>query len=304
MQFLRSKLAVVCARGFEIMNLDTLLPGTVPDFTRSPRDDPRILALARRVETAKPLGMFKLPDGESFLLCYDAFACYVDRGGEPIRLDNIVEWEGSPASVAFSSPYILGMDSRFVEIREAATGRLVQVIRGHDVRYVSACSVVEGSLEAEPSIICVQRRRAPQGKGFYDEQVVFELVQTNPASVSVAAEGRREPFKLRQAVEMGAAAEQQQRMMQRANLQRADTNATAFTSTSNGSSGALSYSSTMSSTRSGAGGGGGAGRAGMGQRSVTGSPSSAFAQRTPTMRAQGSRGALPGSSAPAPAGWI
>lgn len=70
MQFLKSKLCIVCARGFEIMNLDSLLPGTIPDFSHSARDDPRIQAIAKRVETAKPLGMFKSSESE-FLLCYD-----------------------------------------------------------------------------------------------------------------------------------------------------------------------------------------------------------------------------------------
>ena len=70
MQFLKSKLCIVCARGFEIMNLDSLLPGTIPDFAHAPRDDPRVLYLQKRVETARPLGMFKTSESE-FLLCYD-----------------------------------------------------------------------------------------------------------------------------------------------------------------------------------------------------------------------------------------
>lgn len=57
------------------MNLDSLLPGTIPDFSHCPRDDPRIQAIAKRVETAKPLGMFKSSESE-FLLCYNDFACY------------------------------------------------------------------------------------------------------------------------------------------------------------------------------------------------------------------------------------
>lgn len=194
MQFLRSKLAVVCARGFEIMNLDTLLPGTIPDFSRCPRDDPRILALARRVETAKPLGMFKLAGTDSdFLLCYDAFACYVDRSGEPIRLDSVVEWEGTPQSVAFSAPYILAFDSHFVEVREALSGRLVQIIRGNDMRYLSSVGVVEGSQNSGSGLICMHRVRPAAASsangssgppsasaGAYDSQKVFELVPTRP----------------------------------------------------------------------------------------------------------------------------
>jgi RHO1 GDP-GTP exchange protein 1/2 len=63
--FLRSKLCVVCTRGFEIVNLDTLLPTTIPDFS-----EPEFASIARQCEGAKPLGMFRLGDNE-FLLCYD-----------------------------------------------------------------------------------------------------------------------------------------------------------------------------------------------------------------------------------------
>ncbi|PWN29409.1 hypothetical protein BDZ90DRAFT_230285 [Jaminaea rosea] len=246
MQFLRNKLAVVCARGFEIMNLDTLLPGTIPDFSRSPRDDPRVLALARRVETSKPLGMFKLSGTDSdFLLCYDGFACYVDRSGEPIRLDNVIEWEGTPQSVAFCAPFVLAFDARFIEVREAFTGRLVQMIRSHDLRYVSSASIVEGS-HAEHSIVCVQRTRpanqpgsaagtpaqsasgvAASGPGpshslmnSYDVQNIFELLPTAPYAAS--------------------------------QLARKGTTGTAST-------GLLSFSGTMSSSRSSRAGGGGGG---------------------------------------------
>lgn len=275
MQFLRSKLAVVCARGFEIMNLDTLLPGTIPDFSRCPRDDPRILALARRVEVSKPLGMFKLAEGD-FLLCYDAFACYVDRAGEPIRLDNIVEWEGTPQTVAFDSPYILAFDSRFVEIREASTGRLVQIVRGHDMRYVSASTVVEGS-GAERSIICVQRQRVA-GRG-YDQQQVFELVQTAPPP---------------------------------ANLHRKDTTATMATATTSSSGGLggggaswygrgnhntsafLSHSATISSSHS---------AISSASNSSGGGPRSPGVGPARRMR-QPSRSRVALTDPPAPAGWI
>lgn len=183
MQFLRSKLAILCARGFEIMNLDNLLPGTIPDFTRAAQDDPRILQLARRVESSKPLGMFKLAVEGDFLLCFDGFACYVDRSGEPIKLDNMIEWEGTPHSVCYSPPYILAFDQRFVEVREASTGLLVQILRGLEFRCVSANSMVEGvsgDADGSSGIIGVQRRRVP-GKN-YDTQHIFELVQTSPPS--------------------------------------------------------------------------------------------------------------------------
>lgn len=249
MQFLRSKLAVVCARGFEIMNLDTLLPGTIPDFSRSPRDDPRILALARRVETSKPLGMFKFAEQGDFLLCYDNFACYVDRSGEPIRLDQVIEWEGTPQSVVYSAPYVIAIDHKFAEIREADTGRLVQVIRGNDLRYLSGSSVVEGS-HAEHSIIFVSRQRLP--KQSIDKQVVFELVQTSTqhhqrppmskmnSTLSNLGRGGQRAGALLSKPSLASVGESTS-----PHLHRQDTTATT-------SSGFLSYSGTMSSTRSGA----------------------------------------------------
>jgi len=176
MQFLRSKLCIVCARGFEIMNLDSLLPGTIPDFSQCARDDPRVQMLAGRVERSKPLGMFKNSESE-FLLCYDAFACYVDRLGEPVRLDNIIEWEGTPHSVAFRAPYVLAFDTRFVEIRDSASGQLVQLIRANDLRYVSGSTTQAN--ENEASIILSQRKRAA-GRLPYDFQHVFGECRRHP----------------------------------------------------------------------------------------------------------------------------
>ncbi|KAJ7126687.1 hypothetical protein C8R44DRAFT_532223, partial [Mycena epipterygia] len=45
-----------------------------------------------------------------------------------------IEWEGNAEKAALHSPYILLFDSRFVEIRNIETGRLVQIIPGIDVR--------------------------------------------------------------------------------------------------------------------------------------------------------------------------
>lgn len=68
-QFLRSKLAIICARGIEIMNLDSLRTMSLPDFSAH-RNDPTAVALAKRCEESQTLGMFRLQDNE-FLLCYD-----------------------------------------------------------------------------------------------------------------------------------------------------------------------------------------------------------------------------------------
>ena len=118
-----------------------------------------------------------------------AFACYVDRLGEPIKLESIIEWEGYPKDVAISGRFILAFDSRFVEVRDSQSGQLVQVIRGSDMRYISGSGTLSSAssdvassiaLGADPDanpVILVKRTRAP-GRIPFDFQSVLELVPT------------------------------------------------------------------------------------------------------------------------------
>ncbi|KDR80795.1 hypothetical protein GALMADRAFT_60733 [Galerina marginata CBS 339.88] len=126
--FLKARIAIFCAKGFEIMNLHDFDSITIPQ-----REDPRHAQLAKRCESARPLGMFRSTD-EEFLLCYDEFGLYVDKHGDPCRSFGTIEWEGTAERVAFHSPYILLFDSRFIEVRHVETGRLVQIIPGNEVR--------------------------------------------------------------------------------------------------------------------------------------------------------------------------
>lgn len=111
--FLKARIVVVCSRGFEIINLDALsqnrnLPDmTHPDFAFVQPD-------------VRPLGMFKCRDSH-YLLCYNAFAFMVDVHGSLATDASIIEWEGVPQSVAFYYPYVIGFDTRFVEIRHVET---------------------------------------------------------------------------------------------------------------------------------------------------------------------------------------
>jgi hypothetical protein len=88
--FLKHKLAIVCAKGFEIMDLtESVIPprlrqpctgsadhcslkgGSIPIFDSAKvRDRPSMADLQKRCDTAKPLGMFRSTETE-FLLCYD-----------------------------------------------------------------------------------------------------------------------------------------------------------------------------------------------------------------------------------------
>jgi RHO1 GDP-GTP exchange protein 1/2 len=69
------------------------------------------------------------------LRCLSEFGLYVDPHGDPSpNHPVIVEWEGRAERMASQPPYLLLFDTRFIEIRHAETGRLVQIILGNDVR--------------------------------------------------------------------------------------------------------------------------------------------------------------------------
>lgn len=62
------------------------------------------------------------------------FGVYVDRHGDSTnRQVGVIEWEGTAERVAFHPPYVLIFDTRFIEIRHIAQGKLVQIIQGTDV---------------------------------------------------------------------------------------------------------------------------------------------------------------------------
>jgi hypothetical protein len=63
--FFKDRVAILCKKGFEIMNLSDFKSVTIPQ-----RDDPRHKKLAKRCESCRPLGIFR-PYENEFLLCYD-----------------------------------------------------------------------------------------------------------------------------------------------------------------------------------------------------------------------------------------
>ncbi|THU79489.1 hypothetical protein K435DRAFT_937938 [Dendrothele bispora CBS 962.96] len=44
----------------------------------------------------------------------------------------MLEWDATANSVAFRDPYILLFDTRFIEVRQIQTGRLIQIIPGEN----------------------------------------------------------------------------------------------------------------------------------------------------------------------------
>ncbi|KAG6829149.1 hypothetical protein H0H92_005554 [Tricholoma furcatifolium] len=181
--FLKARIVVLCAKGFEIMDLNDFASETVPVF-----EDARV-PLAKRCEAARPMGMFRSKDNE-FLLCYDEFGLYVNKHGEPSRQGGTVEWEGTAERVALHAPYVMIFDSRFIEIRDVLTGRLVQIIPGNDVRCIWDGRGVSTNITATPAgehIVQEAQVHAvmnsadtPVGRSKAVAQSVLELIPTLP----------------------------------------------------------------------------------------------------------------------------
>ncbi|KAI7887930.1 CNH domain-containing protein [Mucor mucedo] len=133
--FLKSKLLIVCERGFEIIDPENLGVGgrDIPD-----KGDPQFNFVHRQADALKPLAMYRVHD--KFLLCYNKFSFYVNnRNGSlvqrgPQKLPLLCEWEGNPENIVFQYPYVIAFDPQFIEVHHVDTGNLVQIIPGDQIR--------------------------------------------------------------------------------------------------------------------------------------------------------------------------
>lgn len=126
--FLKSKLCVGCAKGFEVVSLENLETQSLLDPADSSLD------FFQRRENVKPVAIYRL-NGE-FLLCYDEFAFFVNRNGWRARPNWVIHWEGICEATALHYPYILAFEPSFVEIYHVETGALVQIVPGNHIRLV------------------------------------------------------------------------------------------------------------------------------------------------------------------------
>jgi hypothetical protein len=107
--FLKSKLCVACARGFEVVSLETLETQSLLDQADTSLD------FVARKEGVKPIHIERL-NGE-FLLNYSDFSFFVNRNGWRARPEWRLDWEGTPMAFALSYPWILAFEPNFIELR-------------------------------------------------------------------------------------------------------------------------------------------------------------------------------------------
>lgn len=92
--FLKAKIAILCTKGFEIMDLTEYVPYLISlgvllkpfsslsfkSVSIPQKDDPRLASFSKRLESCKPLGMFRCSENE-FLLCYDGELSHLVHNG-------------------------------------------------------------------------------------------------------------------------------------------------------------------------------------------------------------------------------
>ncbi|KAK0390847.1 hypothetical protein NLU13_0350 [Sarocladium strictum] len=123
--FLKSKLCVACARGFEVVSLETLETQSLLDQADTSLD------FVARKENVKPIHIERL-NGE-FLLNYSEFSFFVNRNGWRARPEWRIDWEGTPISFALSYPWILAFEANFIELRNIENGA-VHIVPHKNIR--------------------------------------------------------------------------------------------------------------------------------------------------------------------------
>ena len=164
--FLKSKLCVACARGFEVVSLETLETQSLLDQADTSLD------FVARKEGVKPIHIERL-NGE-FLLNYSEFSFFVNRNGWRARPEWRIDWEGTPQSFALSYPWILAFEPNFIELRNIESGA-VHIVPHKNIRMLHSsthevCRApgegldddfllhVEKANTLSPDHICLRRR--------------------------------------------------------------------------------------------------------------------------------------------------
>ncbi|EGW33466.1 Gdp-GTP exchange protein for the Rho1p small GTP-binding protein [Spathaspora passalidarum NRRL Y-27907] len=126
--FLKSKLCIGCAKGFEIVTPDGKTKESILDEA-----DPS-LDFATQRESVTPLAIYRV--GKDFLLCYAEFAFLINRNGWRTTHDWEIFWQGNPQNIALFFPHILAFEPGFIEIRDLTTQTLLRALAGENIRFL------------------------------------------------------------------------------------------------------------------------------------------------------------------------
>lgn len=140
-----SSLAISTQKGIEVLTLDKKHSWSVPDFRSNDTPDAQdtLNSIANRITGLKPLGMFRISEGE-FLVAYQQCAVYVNKHGDVSR-SVVMEFVGIAHTACLYGKFLILFNEDFVEVRNAMNGRLRQVIPGHHVVCIDDGSKMPGS---------------------------------------------------------------------------------------------------------------------------------------------------------------
>jgi len=154
------------------------------DIPRQAGRDVEHRGLIKRCMSSQPLRMFRL-ETDNFLLCYDKFGVYIDKGGILVNGPFTIEWEGVAERAAYRDPYVLLFSSGFVEVRDAVSGRLEQIIRGDSMRCIweGNGSMGKNPNDGQPSqnLSFIGVMNTPAGLDELAVQCIFTLVPSKPS---------------------------------------------------------------------------------------------------------------------------
>lgn len=139
--FLRRTLCVGCAKGFEIVTLDTLVTQPLLDQADTSLD---FVAIQ---ENLKPIYVERM--NPNFLLSYSDFSFFVNKHGWRAMPEWKIVWEGNPQSFALFGPYILAFEPSFIEIRHMDTGNLVYILTARNTRMLHS-----SNREVRQTVLC------------------------------------------------------------------------------------------------------------------------------------------------------
>lgn len=149
-----SSFAVHTSKGIEILELDKLLPRSIPElpftdkkidgYTRRSDDNSNDIENIRRLiysSGSKPLGMFKLNNNSEFILVYNECAIFINKHGKLSRF-KILKFDYKAKYINFMNNHLFVVCDEVIEIWSISdfvkgTNRLIQVIIGKDIKMLN-----------------------------------------------------------------------------------------------------------------------------------------------------------------------
>lgn len=134
-----SSFAIHTSKGFEILELDKLIPRSLPDFSSTGKKDPGIEFVKKQLLhlSQKPMGMFKLSNNSEFLLVYNDCAVFLDKRGRISRSSSLL-FQFKAKSVAFYNNDLIISCDEAIEVWTisdftSGSNKLTQVVVGKGI---------------------------------------------------------------------------------------------------------------------------------------------------------------------------